>query len=71
MAEAPPPELIARAIEKIISAQNPPTIARRGTFFQATLGSVGVRLLPHRWLLDSIRNYYGLPDVDEREQKRK
>ena len=71
MAEAPPPELIARAIEEIISRKNPPFIARRGTFFQATLGAMGVRLLPHRWLLDSIRNYYGLPDVDEREQTRK
>ncbi len=71
MAEAPPPELIARAIEKIISVKNPPAIARRGTFFQATLGALGVRLLPHRRLLDSIRQYYSLPDVDEREQKRK
>jgi NAD(P)-dependent dehydrogenase (short-subunit alcohol dehydrogenase family) len=71
MAEAPPPELIARGIEQIISCPHPPSIARRGTFFQATLGAVGVRLLPHRWLLDSIRNYYGLPDIDEREQTRK
>ena len=71
MAEAPPPELIARAIEKIISEKNPPAIARRGTFFQATMGALGVRLLPHRRLLDSIRQYYSLPDVDEREQKRK
>jgi NAD(P)-dependent dehydrogenase (short-subunit alcohol dehydrogenase family) len=71
MTEAPPPGLIAGAIEEIISRQNPPSITRRGTFFQATLGAVGVRFLPHRWLLNSIRDYYGLPDVDEREQTRK
>jgi len=71
MAEAPPPELIARAIEQIISQRNPPSIARRGTFFQATLGAVGVRLLSRRGLLDSIRNYYGLHEVDKREQARK
>jgi NAD(P)-dependent dehydrogenase (short-subunit alcohol dehydrogenase family) len=68
MAGAPPPELIARAIEEIISRKNPPSIARCGTFFQATLGAVGVRLLSHRRLLASIRAYYELHDVDQREQ---
>jgi len=71
MAGAPPPELIARAIEEIISRKNPPSIARCGTFFQATLGAVGVRLLSHRRLLASIRAYYELHDVDQREQTRK
>ena len=70
MAKAPPPALIACAIEEIISCEDPPSVARRGTFFQATLGPLGVRVLPHRWLLDSIRNYYGLRDVDEREHTR-
>ncbi len=71
MAEAPSPGLIARSIGEIIQSKIPPTISRRGTFFQATMGAVGVRLLPHRWLLDSIRTYYGLHDVDERERARK
>ena len=71
MAAAPPPELIARGIEKIISQKNPPSIVRCGTFFQAQMGALGVRLLPHQGLLDSIRGYYGLPDVDKREQTRK
>jgi len=71
MAEAPPPELIARAIQEIIARKNPPSIARCGTFFQAYLGALGVRLLPHRKLLDFIRNYYGLHDIDKREQTRK
>jgi NAD(P)-dependent dehydrogenase (short-subunit alcohol dehydrogenase family) len=66
LAEAPPPSLIARSIEKIIASKNPPLIARRGDFFQAALGPLGVRLLPHASLLASIRSYYGLNEIDER-----
>ena len=69
MEEAPSPDLIARGILEIIRSENPPSVARIGTFFQATLGALGVRLLPHRRLLNSIRSYYGLNHVDEQEQK--
>lgn len=69
MQEAPPPELVARGILRILEAENPPSISRQGTFFQATLGALGVRLLSHRALLNSIRSYYGLTHVDQREKK--
>jgi NAD(P)-dependent dehydrogenase (short-subunit alcohol dehydrogenase family) len=69
MEEAPPPDLIARGILDLIERKNRPLLARRGTFFQATLGALGVRLLPHQWLLNSIRSYYGLNHVDKRKQK--
>jgi len=69
MEAAPPPDLIARGILEIIRKDNPPSIARMGTFFQATLGAWGGRLLPHRRLLNSIRSYYGLNHIDEQERK--
>lgn len=69
MEEAPPPDLIARAILKIMECERPPVVARRGTFFQAVLGALGVRLMSRRGLLGSIRNYYGLNEIDERERK--
>lgn len=64
MKNAPSPELIAHAIEKIVDATKPPAIVRSGTFFQATLSPLGVRLLPRRMLLKSIREYYGLNKID-------
>jgi NAD(P)-dependent dehydrogenase (short-subunit alcohol dehydrogenase family) len=71
MAEAPLPALIARSIEEIIESNHKSVIARRGAFLQATMGALGVRFLPHAWLLDSIRSYYGLSQVDERENAQK
>jgi short-subunit dehydrogenase len=59
---APDPELAARAILSAI--QRPRSVVRCGTFFQAVLGALGVRLLPRGWLLDSIRRYYHLDRVD-------
>jgi NAD(P)-dependent dehydrogenase (short-subunit alcohol dehydrogenase family) len=59
---APGPELAARAIQAVI--ERPRTVARCGTFFQARLGALGVRLLSRSLLLDSIRRYYRLHRVD-------
>jgi NAD(P)-dependent dehydrogenase (short-subunit alcohol dehydrogenase family) len=64
MKNAPGPDLIARAILKIVNARPAPALVRSGTFFQATLSPFGARFLPHRWLLDSIRSYYKLNQVD-------
>lgn len=68
MKEAPQPDLVARAILALIEQENPPVVARVGTFFQATLGPLGPRLLPLRRLLESIRRYYGLNEIDERQR---
>ena len=64
MKNAPPPELIARAILNIVEAKKAPALVRSGTFFQATLSPLGARFMPRRWLLDSIRSYYKLNHVD-------
>jgi NAD(P)-dependent dehydrogenase (short-subunit alcohol dehydrogenase family) len=64
MKTAPPPDLIARAIQDIIAADKPSVLVRSGTFFQATLSPFGARFMPRRWLLDSIRSYYKLTNVD-------
>ena len=64
MDKAPPPELIARAIETIIVADKTPVLVRSGTFFQATLSPFGARFMSRRALLNSIRSYYGLDHVD-------
>jgi hypothetical protein len=62
MKDAPGPELAARAILDLI--KRPRSLARCGTFFQARLGALGVRLLSRGSLLDSIRRYYHLDRVD-------
>jgi len=67
MNEAPGPELAARAILDVIEQPRP--LARCGTFFQARLGALGVRLLPRSSLLDSIRRYYHLDRVDREAGK--
>ncbi len=59
---APGPDLAARAILDVI--ERPRALARCGTFFQARLGALGVRLLSRARLLDSIRRYYHLDRVD-------
>jgi NAD(P)-dependent dehydrogenase (short-subunit alcohol dehydrogenase family) len=68
MKEAPAPALVARAILELVEQESPPPIKRVGTFFQATLGPLGPRLLPPRALLASIRRYYGLHHIDERKR---
>jgi NAD(P)-dependent dehydrogenase (short-subunit alcohol dehydrogenase family) len=70
MIEAPPPERIARGILRLVRREKLPAVARMGTYFQAVLGPIGVRILPQRMLLNSIRHYYGLHQIDEREQPR-
>jgi NAD(P)-dependent dehydrogenase (short-subunit alcohol dehydrogenase family) len=67
MAGAPEPELAARAI--LAALERPRAVVRCGTFFQAKLGALGARLLPHRFLLNSIRRYYGLDRVDRQTGK--
>jgi short-subunit dehydrogenase len=67
MNSAPGPELAAHAILDVI--ERPRSLARCGTFFQARLGALGVRLLSRGSLLDSIRRYYHLDRVDREAGK--
>lgn len=71
MREAPSPDLVARGILNLLEQKNPPAVFRVGTFFQATLGPLGPRLLPLHKLLESIRRYYGLNEIDERQRDQK
>ena len=70
MESAPPADLAARAILRLLEQKNPPPVMRCGSFFQATIGPLGPRLLPQAWLLDSIRGYFHLGPVDEGERGR-
>lgn len=58
MRTAPPPELVAHAILRLIEAPAPPPTARIGSFFQATLAPLAPRLLPMHWLQALIRSFY-------------
>jgi NAD(P)-dependent dehydrogenase (short-subunit alcohol dehydrogenase family) len=64
---APGPELAARAI--LAAVEHPRAVVRCGTFFQAKLGALGARFLPRRFLLNSIRRYYGLDKIDRQAGK--
>jgi short-subunit dehydrogenase len=57
---APPPELVARAVAKIIDAPNPPPRITVGDFFQSKIAPLLARLLPQRLQLWGIRGYYKL-----------
>ena len=59
--------LAARAILSAI--ERPRVLVRCGTFFQARLGALGVRILSRAALLDSIRGYYHLDRVDREARK--
>jgi len=64
MNRSPGPERAARAILRAIAPARRGAVVRCGTFFQARLGALGARLLPRRFLLNSIRDYYRLTRVD-------
>ena len=61
MQEAPGPELVARAIAKLIDQKNPPPRATVGGTFQATIAPLIFRFLPQRVRLWGLKNYYKLP----------
>lgn len=67
MNRSPEPELVAQCILSAI--ERPRALARCGTFFQARLGPLGVRILSRAALLDSIRKYYHLDGVDREMRK--
>ena len=58
---APGPELVARAIEKLIDAKNPPPRVTVGSFFEAVIAPLIFRFLPQRLRVWGLKFYYGLP----------
>ena len=60
MAAAPPPERVARVVQRVINDPDPPPVVTVGGFFQARVAPWGVRLLPPRLLEWGLRRYYGI-----------
>lgn len=57
---APPPELVARRIVRLIGQKNPPPRITVGGAFQAGVAPLIFRLLPQRVRLWGLRRYYRL-----------
>ena len=60
MKEAPDPEIVARAISKLIDQKNPPMRIIVGGAFQAKIAPLIYRLLPQRTRIWGLKQYYGL-----------
>jgi short-subunit dehydrogenase len=60
MKAAPPPELVARRVLKLIEQANPPPRIIVGGYFQATVAPLIFRFLPQRVRLWGLRQYYGI-----------
>ena len=60
MKAAPPPELVARQIAKLIDAVNPPPRVTVGDSFQAGIAPLIFRFLPQRIRLWGLKQYYKL-----------
>ena len=60
MKTAPPPELVARRIVRLIEAQDPPPRTTVGGSFQAQVAPLIFRFLPQRLKLWGLRQYYGI-----------
>lgn len=60
MKAAPKPELIARAILRLIDADNPPLQVTSGDFFQSKIAPLIFRFLPQRTRVWGLKKYYGL-----------
>lgn len=60
MKGAPGPELVARAILKLIDEKNPPMRVIVGDAFQAKIGPLIFRFLPQRTRIWGLKKYYGI-----------
>ena len=58
MRAAPPPELIADEIRRLVFARTVPAIRACATFYQATLGPLATRFLPAKFLERSILAHF-------------
>ncbi len=60
MKNAPPPELVARAVLNLIGQANPSPRLTVGDFFQSRVAPLVFRFLPQRVKLWGLKKYYGL-----------
>ncbi|MEO5755170.1 MAG: SDR family NAD(P)-dependent oxidoreductase, partial [Chthoniobacterales bacterium] len=58
MQHAPPPDLVARQILKLIATNNPPPRVTVGDFFQSRFAPLIFRFLPQRTRVWGLRKYY-------------
>jgi short-subunit dehydrogenase len=66
MKAAPPPELVARHVLRLIEQTNPPPRITVGNLFQAVIAPFIFRFLPQRIGIWGIKNYYGLRRSSQR-----
>jgi short-subunit dehydrogenase len=60
MKTAPPPELVARQVLKLIEQTNPPPRVTVGDSFQSVVAPLIFRALPQRVSLWGLKKYYGI-----------
>ncbi len=60
MKAAPPPELVARQVMKLIEQRNPPARVTVGDWFQSSIAPLIFRFLPQGVRLWGLKHYYGL-----------
>lgn len=60
MRNAPPPELVARHVLRLIDSANPPPRITVGDFFQTKIAPFIFRFLPQRVRLWGLKMYYGI-----------
>jgi len=60
MKKAPPPELVAREIARLLESGDPPPRVIVGDFFQAKVAPVLFQILPQRIRLWGLKKYYGI-----------
>lgn len=60
MKKAPPPELVARRLLRLIEEKNPPPRIVVGDFFQSRIAPLIFRFLPQRVALWGLKQFYGI-----------
>ena len=60
MKKAPPPDLVARHVLKLIDADRPPPRITVGDLFQSKMAPLIFRFLPQRVRLWALKRYYGI-----------
>ena len=60
MKSAPPPDLVARCVSRLIGQANPPLRVTVGDSFQAGVAPLIFRVLPQRVRLWGLKKYYRL-----------
>jgi short-subunit dehydrogenase len=60
MQNAPPPDLVARRVLRLIEASDPPPRSTVGDVFQSRIAPLIFRLLPQRVRVWGLKKYYGI-----------